>query len=92
VSGDVLLDKSTIVAPRRSPLPELIANEGELFLPLIAMGELHAGARRASRAVENRAAARDPACGGRGTGADRVDRRASCFGKRASNRSHLIPF
>jgi len=45
--GDVLLDTSTIVAHWRSPLPKLIANEGELFLPLIALGELHAGARRA---------------------------------------------
>jgi tRNA(fMet)-specific endonuclease VapC len=41
------MDTSTIVAHWRSPLPELIANEGELFLPLIALGELHAGARRA---------------------------------------------
>ena len=47
MSGDVLLDTSTIVAHWRSPLPELIASEGELFLPLIALGELHAGARRA---------------------------------------------
>ena len=47
MSGDVLLDTSTAVAPWRSPLPELIAGEGELFLPLIAVGGLHAGARRA---------------------------------------------
>ena len=45
MSGDVLLDTSSIVAHWRSPLPELIASEGELFLPLIALGELHAPMR-----------------------------------------------
>lgn len=46
MNGDVLLDTSVVVAHWRSPLPALSRVEGELFLPLIALGELHAGARR----------------------------------------------